>query len=67
MDGTRELVPEPYLQLFAEVPERHRKHSAGKVSDPAPPPEFWTHFNANNTNAKAVLMSPPDESEELDG
>ena len=27
-------------------------HSAGKLCNQTPPPEFWTHFNAQNINAR---------------
>ena len=27
-------------------------HSAGKLCNQAPPPEFWAHFNAQNVNAR---------------
>jgi len=48
MDGKSDkgYTPEAFLM---ELPRETAalKHSAGKVLQPAPPPEIWQHFNAN--------------------
>ena len=40
-------MPDPYLMALWKVADNHRKHSAGKCVDPAPPPAFWMAANAN--------------------